>query len=76
MDCYIIPTEVLQAALAAATRFDRPVEATSHGLRILSEPKPTIDSNGNQLILSDGPAYHRDYLWRADYTAGTWTYPA
>lgn len=67
MQDVIIPVEVLEAAIKASREYSRPVEATWDGLRILSEPRPTM-KNGKRLVLSDGPATHQAYLWTAYYT--------
>lgn len=65
-DVYI-PIEILESAIEHSRKHNRPVELTAGGLRILSEQKPTMQ-DGQRLVLSSGPAYHRDYLWHAHYT--------
>ena len=67
------PIEVLENAIIASRKHNRPIELVRDGLRILSERKPLM-KNGEQLQLSTGPAWAQDYLWHAHYDRDSQTW--
>ena len=76
-----VPIEVLESAIKASRKFGQPIAIVNDGteLRITSDLKPTFTKGGKRLILSNGPAKHRDILWSAYATKKDdeiiWTIP-
>jgi len=71
-----LPIEMLEDAIRASRKHNRPIVAYSNELRILSESRPILKRDGTQLILSTGPVYGRDYLWVAYIDNDSWKWDA
>jgi hypothetical protein len=56
----------LEALLKVSRESGRPivVDWTNKTIQVLSASKPTFKKDGTRLVLSDGPAFHREILYR------------
>jgi hypothetical protein len=59
-----VTIEEMENLIAVAKKFNRPISIdwVNRKIEVLSATKPTFKKNGERLILSSGPAFHRDIL--------------